>query len=443
MSLTVAPTRAVPNSRGTSKATALSGDKLVTASIVIATVGSLFSIKLGGRFAVSNVAQIIALLAMLRAYPRLLRGRDLALLALGAGFILVAAISVSVIYDYQITVTHSLFFALAAAYLLAIYRACADHGASDAVALGFRRAIPVALAVLLVMLTIDLGTGSAKRRLGFDDKSHASVMACFLAFAALRFLNTQRRLLYALAFFTISLLTISRLPFIFAPAFVIALLLEYRRVRATARTAWQVYSAHLVIGAIAIAPIVLAQRVGDLFTVFGRVLSPGSNTDASTRAHLLLLDYAAQLKIENFWNFLFGVTPGGFSGVAVRSRIDLREYAAVDPPGWRKFAVGEAPMHSSLGSILLEFPLWVALVYLGLAVWALITLLRRREYIIALLLVSFLMATSVYSSHNELYFYVVWTAAIAMALRRGSASTEKHDVAPARVSDGFPIERYR
>ena len=425
----------LPSEVAESEETTARGARLVIVSVVVATVGSLLSTKIGGRFALSNVAQIVALILLLRSAPGLLRRNDVAAMLIALASVLVAAVAMSSIYGYAVAFQHVLFFLLAAAYLFAVYRACADRGMAAQIHRGLQIAIPIALVILCLMLALDLGTGQAKRRLGFDDKSHASVMCCFLAFASLRFLRSPQRLLVACAFFALSLLTISRLPFVFLPAFLLAVLIEYRSIRRAATSAWQVFLAHVAIGSVVAAPFLMARQIGDLFSVFDRVLSPGSTTEASTQAHLLLLEYAARLKIENPWNFLFGVTPGGFSGVTIRSDVDVSAYAAVDPPGWEKFAVGDAPMHSSLGSILLEFPLWVAIGYLVLVMWTFVRLLRAREYVMVLFLVGLIAATTVYSSHNELYFYVAWAALISVAapVRRRGAGTAAAPVPSTRL----------
>lgn len=385
----------------------------IIASVLICAIGSCISFKLVDRLAVSNLAQVVGLVVLLAGNPRLLRLRDLALLAVTFAGILAAAWLMLGIYGYAIQWQYTIFYALALTWILAVIRVCSTPEGSEAFVEGIRLALPVILLYLSVMFVIDLGTGLDKRRLGFDDKSHASVYTCVLAFLSLRFLRGRWRLFAALAFFTLSLLTISRLPFLFAPAFLLAFFVEYRKVRRSAKTALDVYICHLMLAGAFATPFVLAAYAGDLFASFNRVFTPGSNSDTSTQAHLLLLQYAGELKLENIANFLFGVTPGGYSGTLIRSDVDISQFASTDPPGYEKMLLGIAPMHSSTGTILLEFPIWIGLAYIGLVVWLIVRLLRSREFGIALMVIGFIIATTMYSSVTELYFSLTLAVAIA------------------------------
>ncbi|MEV0892139.1 hypothetical protein [Promicromonospora sp. NPDC050262] len=402
--------------------------RLITAATVVLVVGMMISFKLTGRFAVSNVAQAVALGLLLSAHPRLLRPRDVGLFLLALGSVAAAAYSVSALYGYVIQVEHTLFFALFGLHLVAVYRLCHDHGQGAAFAEGLRRAIPVALVLVVLLLAVDLASGDARRRLGFDDKSHAAVALCFLSFASLRFLRTPLRIIISLAFFVISLLTISRLPYLFTPAYLIAFVLEYRRIRSYAVQAWQVYGVHLVLLTAVCAPVVVTVRAGHYFDSFRRVFEQNDVTNRSNDAHLLLLGYAGQVKVENVWNFLLGVTPGGFSGVTYRSDVDVGEFAVADPAGFRKFVTGEAPMHSTVGSVILEFPLWIALVFLALVVVTFIRLARRRETAMWLYAASLLGASVFYSSHNEVHYIASWTALIAVAFSRPPFSDQDRPI---------------
>jgi hypothetical protein len=395
--------------------------RLVTASTVVVVIGMLFSAKIADRLAVSNVAQVLGIALLLAAYPRLVRRRDAVLILAGVASVAVASLSVSLQYGTRVLFTHSIYFLIATVYLVAVYRACREHGATDAVSEGVRRAIPVAAVVLVTMLGRDMLSGTAIPSLGFDDNSHAAVAACVLAFASLRFLRTPVRLLVALGFFALALVTYSRMPFFFMPFFVVAFVIEYRRVRARATEAWQVFGAHLILLAAVVVPVLLGVRAAHHFTVFGRVLAPGEATSASTAAHLELLALGAQLKVDSVWNLLLGVTPGGFSPAVAASSVDLSRFATMDPPAYRAIHEGTAPLHSTLGSILLEFPLWVAVLYLVVVASSVVALVRRREWVMALFLIALMVATTLYSSHNELYFVVGLAVALALAFGRPAA----------------------
>lgn len=385
---------------------------LVVASTVVMVVGMLLGMKLTGRFAISNVAQIVGTFLLLLAFPRLLRPKDLVLLGLGLASVVVAAVATALQYGYVASPFHAGYFLLAAIYLTAIYRACRERSAGPAFAEGMRRAVPVTLVVLLAAYALEIARGADFPTLGFDDKSHGSVAACFLAFAALRFGRGPHRIVVALALFGVALITPSRLPYTFAPFFLLALALTYRQVRSGARAAWQVYLSHLVLAAAFAAPVTVALVAGDRFSAgLTRVLADDGAAVASTESHLDLLLVGAALKVENLWNVLFGITPGGFAGTLYNSDIDLRLYRLP----FAAIAEGTAPMHSSLGSILLEFPLWVAVGFVALAVHAFVRLLRRRELVFASLFLALMGATTFYSSHNELFFVMCLATVLMLA----------------------------
>jgi len=389
--------------------------RLVVASTMVITIGMLFGYKIDERLALSNIAQVVGLILLFVAHPRLLRARDVVLILLGLGSVVLAAVSVSLIYGYRADPLHTAYFLAATVYLTAVYRACSERGAGADVAEGVRRSIPPAAAVLLVTGVLERTEGAPFISFGFDDNSHAAVAACFLAFASLRFLRTPLRLILAIAFFAAALLTYSRMPFFFAPFLAIAFAVEYRRLRAEATEAWHVFGAHLLVLAAVAIPVVLARNAAEHFTVFERVLAPGEFTIASTTAHIELLSLGAQLKVDNVWNMLLGVTPGGFAATAVASDIDLTTFAVRDPIAYQAMLDGWAPLHSSLGSVLLEFPAWVAVVFVVVVVLTFVRLLRRREWVMAAFLVGLMAATTLYSSHNEIYFVVSLAVSIAMA----------------------------
>ncbi|MBL0887533.1 hypothetical protein [Myceligenerans indicum] len=386
--------------------------RLVIASTMIMFVGMLLGMKITGRFALSNVAQISGTVLLFLAFPRLLRPKDLVLLGLGLVSTAVAAAAVALRYDYTASPYHIGYFLLASLYLVGVYRACRERSAGPAFGEGVRRAVPICLVVLLVAGVLEIARGAPFPTLGFDDKSHGSVAACFLAFAALRFLRGPQQIVVALALFGIALITPSRLPFTFAPFLLLALVLAYRRVRRTARAAWQVYLSHLVLASAFGVPVAVGLLAGDRFTAgLDRMLADDGAAVASTESHLDLILAGAQLKVENIWNMLFGITPGGFASVLTASDIDLRLYRLP----YTAIAEGTAPMHSSLGSILLEFPLWVAIGFVVVAVHAFSRLLHRRELTFASFFVALIAATTFYSSHNELFFVMCLATVLVLA----------------------------
>lgn len=399
---------------------------LIIVSTMIMIVGMLLGMKLLGRFAISNVAQLAGTFLLFLAFPRLLRPKDLVLLGLGLVSVMIAAVATAFRYEHTASPFHTGYFLVAVIYLVAIHRACAERSAGPAFAEGVRRAVPVSLAVLLGAYSLEMAHGAEFPTLGFDDKSHGSVAACFLAFAALRFGAGPQRILLALALFGVALITPSRLPYFFAPFFLFALVLAYRGIRARAHAAWQVFLAHLVLVTAFAAPVVVGVRMGERFRAgLDRVLADEGRSVASTESHLDLLLVGAQLKFESVWNVLFGVTPGGFASTLYNSDVEMRLYRLP----YAAIADGTAPMHSTLGSVLLEFPLWVAVGFVVLAVHAWFRLLRRKELIFACFFLALMAATTFYSSHNELFFVMCLASVLVLAYGRTAGDPADRDAA--------------
>lgn len=409
--------------------------RLVVWSTVIMTVGMLLSIKLADRFALSNVAQIVSTTLLFAAFPRLLRPRDVGWIALGLASAVVGIVATSAQYQYDVPPAHTAYFLACALHLLAVYRACRERDAWPGFASGIRIAIPVNLTVFGVMYATEIAQGSPYPALGFDDKSHASVAGCLLAFASLRFLRSPARILFALAFIALSLVTPSRLTFFFLPFFLVAFMIEYRRVRSYASNPVQVYFAHLSLLAAAAAPLYLALNAAEHFTTsFDRIIDPNSVTESSTGTHLDLLRLGADIKVDSIANMVLGIGPGGFAGVASNSTLDLSQY---NIPLYT-INEGTAPLHSTIGSIILEFPLWVAFAYIIFLVKVFQALVSKHEYVLALFLCALTIGTMFYSSHNEVLFLVCLTVLVAAATKdpdrdAGVSQAHRRPSAPDRL----------
>ncbi|WP_456786673.1 hypothetical protein [Cellulomonas sp. P5_C5] len=409
--------RAAPDADADLGAHELSGAerKALFRAVLLAAVGMFFSVKLTGRFALSNVFFVVALAILLVGFPRVLRARDVTWYIVCCASVLVGAVNVALGYGYVMRIEHAAFFAVAGLYIVVIVRIVQNVAtAADTIFAALRATVFPVLAYVVVRLALDLVMlDQSSSALGFDDKSHAALVCCIYAFLALRLMSGRARMLVALAFYAVALLTISRLPLIFAPFLVVALLAEYVQARRAARTAWDVFTCHLLLAIIVALPFLVAARAGALFTVFARFATGPLGSDASTEAHLRLIDYALQLKAESWANVVFGITPGGFASVVMRSRVDTLDYAAIDPHGYAQLVDGTAPMHSSHVSVLVEFSVLVAVFYVALLVGILRALVRRRDVTTMLFFLPFLAATTLYSSHNEIYFYIALTFAIA------------------------------
>jgi len=406
--------------------------RLTAISLVLMFFGMLLSHKVAGRLAISNIAQILALLMLFRAFPRALRARDLGWLLLAIAAVVVAALSVYSTYGYEIQPQHTAFFFVSALYLLVWYRATQAADLRPTADQTLRRLVLPMFAYLGFHTALDVGAGEPMTDMGFDDKSHAAVAASFFAFIVLRVWNGPLKLPIAAGFVAMALLTASRLPVIMLPFFVIAFAIEYRRERRRAQYAWQVYLCHATVAVGAGVGALLIRANLDVFHVLTR-LGPdaASSAQSSTRAHLLLIWYGLQIKFDNAMNFFFGVTPGGYAGTVYRSSIDISELRQ----GWGlgAMAAGTAPMHSAHTSIFTEFPFPVFLLYAVLLAWLCVRLLRAREFTVLLGHLGFVSATLFYSSHNEAFFYAVLAYLIVVvhgrqvtrAAARGSSSNAR------------------
>ncbi|MFC7404646.1 hypothetical protein [Georgenia alba] len=380
-------------------------------SLIALFVGMFLSQKIAGRFAYSNIAQVISLVALLVAFPRAVRPKDVAWVLLAVGGVLVAAFSVYNTYGYQFQPQHTAFFLATCTYLVVWYRATQMADLADVAERAVRKTIVPVFAYLAAQGVLDVAGGLAWTDLGFDDKSHGAVACVVLAFLCLRLLHSPLKLPLSGGFVLLSLLTASRLPLLAAPFFALAFMFEYRRQRRLADTPLKVYLCHTTLALGVGAVIAILRANWDSFHVFTRIGPEASaSAQSSTESHLLLISYGLQVKFENLMNFLFGVTPGGYAGTVYRSDVDISDLRGGG--GIAAIVDGTAPMHSAHASVFVEFPFPVAILYFALLLWLLVGLLRRNEITLALLLVGFVAVTTLYSSHNEIFFFA--TLAILM-----------------------------
>jgi|GEM_PF-3227630 len=389
----------------------------VATAVVLAGVGAMFSAKLAGRLAISNIPQAISLVILLLGVRRLLRPIDVAFILFSALGVIAAYMAVLLDYNYVSSPAYAAFFFVSGSWLAAIYRCCQRPGGVAAIQRGFRRLLPIVFAIFLVRAGIGIARG-AVGNLGFDDKSHAAVYAVSLALIALQVMSGRAQFFLAVGFMAISMATRSRLPYLFLPALVVGVLHSYRHLRSQARTGLSAYIAHLAMAAVLVAPVIAASRLQQYFESFFRTFQPTGTARRSTDSHLLLIQHGAQLKIDSLANFLFGITPRGFGGVLYRSSHDLTQIASTDPGVYRQLVTGTAPMHSSIGSIIVEFPIWISLLFVILIVSLGRAFVRNRAWVPLMFLISFAIATSFYSNHTEVFFYVVLAAITAAAFAR-------------------------
>jgi len=144
--------------------------------------------------------------------------------------------------------------------------------------------------------------------------------------------------------------------------------------------------------------IQLLERIDSTSTV--------SSSD-STSAHILLLKYATILKFDSIPNFLFGVSPGSFADILIRSDIDYSNLASIDPAFIDNARNSTAPIHSTHAAVLVEAPFPALVVYIAIIISIVVKNIRRKNYELLLFGAPFFISIMFYSAHNKFYFFVV------------------------------------
>jgi len=251
-------------------------------------------------------------------------------------------------------------------------------------------------------------------RFGMDDKSQGSVFLCCLAYLLIRFFRKPLDCALGLGLFVVSFLTVSRLPVLFAPAIMSALIGRSRFGR--------VLGPALVAG-LATTLVVYGDAVAKVFVVLDRLSSVQqvSGSD-STFAHLLLVQIAAAIKFSDPWALVLGIGPGNFSKALVTfAPPQTAEIARVDPLLMADAALGRAPLHSAVMQMLLDYNIVVFVILLYALSHAAIYLIRRRIYMDSLFFLCLLLAASFYSLHNKPYFFLLTTTIALFAVQRARA----------------------
>lgn len=252
----------------------------------------------------------------------------------------------------------------------------------------------------------DFSDHSLQWSFGMDDKSHTAVLFCCEAYILIRFLGKKLDYVVALVLVMLSMLTISREPFILLPAILLAL---------SVRSRWGIALTAVVGAGVATAFYVAGTELLNIFTVFDRLSSVGRVTgEDSTVVHLLLIRSALELKFADFGCFLFGIGPGNFSKALTTFQVLLPQIQAVDPVLASAAQDGRAPMHSVPASLLLDMNLLFFLVCVFLCLKALRYLLRTRSIVDIVFVLSLLAASTFYSLHNKPYFYLIVTSLVVL-----------------------------
>jgi len=264
-----------------------------------------------------------------------------------------------------------------------------------------------------------------------DDKSQAGVLFCCQAYILLRFFDGFVARLVAAALVAMSMMTLSRLPAVFLPLFLITI---------SVRTRYGFLLAATTIVGIVTAFVTFGDALTQLFKVLDRLSSVGQVAgDQATSAHLLLIKSALEMKFSDFWAFFFGTGPGNFSKALTSFPIDIHELESLDPALVADARVGKAPMHSTPVSLLLDYNLVVfgLLVYLGLR--AMRFLARTRHYLDLLFFATLFGASMFYSLHNKPYFFLaIATVTVGTLGRAGEEEADARGALPRPAAGPLP-----
>ena len=387
--------------------------RLLSLTIFLSVVSAAFGKPLydGGKIALSNLVQIVFCLVLFSYRPRL---------TLGQGAVLAVMIITTIMSSAYTFFNFSFFgkpiiliFMLIS--LVYVFSFCniakiANIGIWD-IARPIRLAI-YACALIYPLFFVQEVLQADGVSLGMDDKSHSSIYLGFLAFLSIRFVR-KGKLLFCLYFFFISLLSISRLAFVFAPFLLLMILMHLFSESSSGGKV----KAFLLIGILAAAGASLIVEHPEYFQVFERVSSAEAIAESdSSLAHKLLLDKGIELKFSDLGLLILGTSPGSFADILVRSTVSYSELRALDPKFIEFAWEGRAPIHSTHMAFFVEYSIFVFAIYAGYMAWLAWRLVRRRDITLALFMIPFCLSTLFYSSHNKFYFFVIFVV-VEMILR--------------------------
>ncbi|MBC2931650.1 hypothetical protein [Nocardioides sp. zg-1228] len=368
-------------------------------------LGAGFPIVTG--FSVGNVGQAISLFLLLPAMRRLSQKDVLTLVVVVLG-ICVSPLLLTARGTGSPNWLQIAFFCLAALHVALAIRLAPHVDARSAL----RTPINLAAIFLAGTATFQYVTEPIPYYdFYYQDKSHAAVTAYGLAFLVMWANNGVSRFALAGAVYAASLLTASRLVALGAPLFLLAALLEYRRTRRLAMDPGRIYLHHLVLWSLPVVLVYVARSA--ISKTLGARLQ--SFQDDSLAAHIELIRLAFELKLADVGILFFGVGPGGFASGLRDQGISLFFLGSRDPGAIQALRGDFAPIHSANASVLVEFPLWVALAFMVLWLGVLRRLWRQREWNILLMCLGLLLVTTFYSSHNEFFYWAFLSVACLAA----------------------------
>ena len=375
-------------------------NQLIALSLFVFIISAPFGSKIVGRFAISNVGQIISFLMILpviatnidKAYIK----KNLIIILL----MLVAASISSIKYDISMHLGHVSYFTLITLYISFLFKEVKNSQISaKAVRKCYLLSIYCFFFPFLIMCyqRIILKGGGYDSYM-FDDKSHTVIFFSFYAFQSLVLLKGKIRYIISVLYFLLALTTTSRLGVIFIPFYILAL---YATSASASNIVKKILSILFVVVFITLGIYFVFQNKR-YFSVFGRI----GQSSGSTRAHLVLIFYSLKIKRADIVNFLIGTGPGSFSNILVASGMDLSAIK-FDIGSYRAILRGDLPVHSTHAEIFMDFSIYTFALYVK-NLWTIFKGLYNRKQIVPMLFyISFLGAEVFYTTFHENAFFVI------------------------------------
>lgn len=381
--------------------------KLIKYSFLVLLLGMPFGYKLGGRFAISNITQIISLIMVM---PMIFKERNRKYVVGYIFSVLLMCLSCAIsalFYESSIRIQYIAFFWLVYIYfgfLIIKIEQKEKHIVEDIKECFKISAYLFCVFFLLMAINEFFILKKVYSGYTFDDKSHTVIFFSVYAMIALQVLKGKMRWLVSIVFFILSLTTTSRLVVVFLLFYFIYLyfmiLLEFPGLTGK-------IIGFLVGFVICALGIYILYLNIDKFTVFARFSSNNISAGNSTKAHIMLIVYAIKLKFENIFNFVFGIGPGNFADVLKNSEVDFSKMMVTDPSVYSAIYAGTTPVHSSHFQILLEFSIFAFIKYCFFLINIFINALKLKNINILFIFIPLMAAVTMYSTHNELLYYCI------------------------------------
>lgn len=385
----------------------LNEETLIKYSFLILLLGMPFGYKISGRFAISNIMQIISfgliILSILREKnAKFVLGSFFAVI-----FMIISSIYAYIRYQSSIRTAHVLFFSLIFIYFsfftLQIRRN--REGVIRSLNEDFKIAIYFFSVLYLSMAVWELGVNhKSYSGYTFDDKSHTVIFFMACSFISLKVIEGKKKWIFSILFLILSFTTTSRLVFIFLIFYSVYVYWEIvKNFKGIKGKLLGICIAALIVSS-GIYVLLVNQS---LFSVFSRMRSNNISAQSSTNAHFMLIMYALKLKFENLGNFVLGIAPGGFGDVLAHSNVNFSRMQLVDSGVYRAIYAGTTPVHSSHFQIFLEFSIFYFLWYCKFIIEILMTAIKEKNGYMLCFFIPLMGATMFYSTHNEIVYYCI------------------------------------